>query len=204
MQKIISIALCFIFVFGSFGFVHSYGETYETLVASNSETASVNGVYVWNSGNDRYEHETEVYFIDEYAPDEFWINDGTDALFSSVGDLYNTTYFGFDVEGYPGNVDVDAGEAFSTPPEENGNFAGLGATLSIGGITGNMLDIFGEIWVLVALALGIPLAFWLILELMKVFHIRTAEESDRKNFNRKVRQIEKEHKREQRQRFKKF
>ncbi len=47
-------------------------------------------------------------------------------------------------------------------------FTGLEATLSVADIGGHMVDLFAEVWVIVALAVAIPLAFYLVQKLRQI------------------------------------
>lgn len=48
-------------------------------------------------------------------------------------------------------------------------FEGLSAELSVAEIGGHMVDLFGQVWVLVALAIAIPLTFYIIRRLKGIF-----------------------------------
>jgi len=52
--------------------------------------------------------------------------------------------------------------------EATNAFDGLGATLSVSDIAGHMTDLVSEVWVLVALAIGIPLAFYLVRKFIQI------------------------------------
>ncbi len=195
LKKATIFFLVIAFVFSFSPVVFGFGETYETLIASDAGDApgSILGTYVWNSGNNQYEHETEVYFIEEYTTEEYWIHDGVEPLYSSVGELYGTNYHNFGVEGYEGTVAIAGGELFEEETPAGITFAGLGATLNPTEIGGHMVDLFAEVWVIVALALAMPLVFYFAFKLRENMPVEAKEKREIKRISEKARR---EHERE--------